>query len=87
VPSASEHAEDPDLPPAVGPGPDNPMGDDALYLGWKGCAVHGTDKPYRVGRRDSQGCIRLYPEDIEVLCRAATIGTPVTVADQPAAAG
>jgi L,D-transpeptidase ErfK/SrfK len=87
VPTKSEHAEDPDLPPAVGPGPDNPMGDYALYLGWKGYAIHGTNKPYSIGRRDSHGCIRLYPEDIEWLYREATIGTPVTVVNQPAKAG
>jgi L,D-transpeptidase ErfK/SrfK len=87
VPTKSEHAEDPDLPPAVGPGPDNPMGDYALYLGWKGYAIHGTNKPYSIGRRDSHGCIRLYPEDIEWLYRETATGTPVTVVNQPAKAG
>lgn len=87
VPTKSEHAEDPELPLSVGPGPDNPMGDFALYLGWKGYAVHGTNKPYSIGRRDSHGCIRLYPEDIEWLYREVAIGTPVTVVDQSAKAG
>ncbi|MGO8919085.1 MAG: L,D-transpeptidase family protein [Stellaceae bacterium] len=87
VPTASEHAEDPDLPPAIGPGPDNPMGDYALYLGWKGYAVHGTNKPYSIGRRDSHGCIRLYPEDIDWLYRTVAVGVPVTVVDQPAKVG
>ncbi len=87
VPTKSEHEEDPDLPASIGPGPDNPMGEYALYLGWKGYAVHGTNKPYSIGRRDSHGCIRLYPEDIAWLFRAAAIGTPVTVVNQPAKVG
>lgn len=87
IPTKSEHEEDPDLPPVVPPGPDNPMGDYALYLGWKGYAIHGTDKPYSIGRRDSHGCIRMYPEDIEKLFRIVGIGTPVTVVNQPSKAG
>ena len=87
VPTKSEHEEDPELPQSVGPGPDNPMGEYALYLGWKGYAVHGTNKSYSIGRRDSHGCIRLYPEDIEWLYRSVAIGTPVTIVDQPIKVG
>jgi L,D-transpeptidase ErfK/SrfK len=87
IPTKSEHEEDPELPQSIGPGPDNPMGDHALYLGWSGYAIHGTNKPYSVGRRDSHGCIRLYPADIEWLFRAVSIGTPVTVVNQPAKVG
>jgi L,D-transpeptidase ErfK/SrfK len=87
IPTKSEHEEDPDLPPSIGPGRDNPMGEYALYLGWSGYAIHGTNKPDSVGRRDSHGCIRLYPEDIERLYREAGIGTSVTVVNQPAKAG
>ncbi len=82
-PPPSIRAEDPDLPESVPPGPNNPMGDYALYLGWKGYAVHGTNKPWGVGRRVSHGCIRLYPEDIARLFPQVTVGTPVTVVDQP----
>jgi L,D-transpeptidase ErfK/SrfK len=87
IPTASEHAEDPELPQSIGPGPDNPMGEYALYLGWKGYAVHGTNKPYSIGRRDSHGCVRLYPEDIAWLFREVAVGTPVTVVNQPAKVG
>jgi L,D-transpeptidase ErfK/SrfK len=87
IPTASEHAEDPDLPASIGPGPDNPMGDYALYLGWKGYAIHGTNRVYSIGRRDSHGCIRLYPQDIAWLYRVVTVGTPVTVVDQQAKVG
>jgi L,D-transpeptidase ErfK/SrfK len=87
VPTASEHAEDPDLPSVVPPGPDNPMGQYALYLGWREYAIHGTNRVYSIGRRDSHGCIRLYPEDIERLFKLVKIGTPVTVVDQLAKIG
>jgi L,D-transpeptidase ErfK/SrfK len=87
IPTKSEHEENPDLPAVVPPGPDNPMGDYALYLGWQGYAIHGTDRPYSIGRRDSHGCIRLYPEDIEKLFHLVAVGTPVAVVDQPAKAG
>jgi len=87
IPTASEHAEDPTLPTMVAPGPDNPMGDYALYLAWKGYAIHGTNKPYSIGRRDSHGCIRMYPEDILTLFKLVGPGTPVTIVDQQAKTG
>jgi L,D-transpeptidase ErfK/SrfK len=72
----------PELPAMVPAGPDNPLGDYALRLGWPSYLIHGTNKPYGVGRNVSHGCIRLYPEDIETLFREVKIGTPVRVADQ-----
>ncbi|MCE9650088.1 MAG: L,D-transpeptidase family protein [Parvibaculum sp.] len=87
IPTASEHAENPDLPAQVPPGPDNPMGEFALYLGWPGYAIHGTNKPYSIGRRDSHGCIRLYPQDIDTLFKNVPEGTPVTVVNEPVKAG
>ncbi len=79
--------EDPELPKAIGPGPDNPLGRHAIYLGWPSYLFHGTNKPSGVGRRASHGCIRMYPEDIEQLFGAIAIGTPVTVVDQAAKIG
>ena len=86
VPPPSIRAEQPDLPIAIGPGPDNPLGAYALRLGWKNYLIHGTNKPDGVGRNVSHGCIHLYPEDIEKLFNSVELGTPVRVVDQPAAA-
>jgi L,D-transpeptidase ErfK/SrfK len=72
-----------DLPAVVGPGPDNPLGRHAFYLGWPTYLIHGTNKPYGVGLRSSHGCIRLYPEDIAVLFETVPIGTKVRVVNQP----
>ena len=86
IPPASIHAENPDLPDRVGPGPDNPLGDFALRLGWTNYLIHGTNKPDGVGRNVSHGCIHLYPEDIEALFKMIPVGTPVRAIDQPIAA-
>lgn len=70
-------------PKIVPPGPDNPLGAYALYLGWPTYAIHGTDDWRGVGRRNSRGCIRMYPDDVEHLFREVPIGTKVTVVNQP----
>ena len=67
----------------IPPGPNNPLGDYALDLGWTGYVIHGTNRPYGVGRRVSHGCVRLYPEDIEKLFSLVRVGTPVAFVDQP----
>jgi L,D-transpeptidase ErfK/SrfK len=82
-PTAPALREDPDLPAYVAPGPDNPMGIFAVYLGWPHYAIHDTPIPDSVGRRSSDGCIRLYREDAEELYPLVEPGTPVRVVDQP----
>lgn len=71
------------LPGIVPPGPDNPLGAYALRLGMSSYLIHGTNKPYGIGRRASHGCVRLYPEDIEMLFQRVTVSTPVWIIDQP----
>ena len=82
-PPKSARAEDPTLGPEVAPGPDNPLGSHALYLGWPAYLIHGTNEPFGIGRRVSRGCVRLYPEDIAPLYRDTPLGTPVRVIDRP----
>jgi L,D-transpeptidase ErfK/SrfK len=79
-----EHRADGDnLPAVVGPGPDNPLGNRALYLGWPEYLIHGTNKPVGVGMRVSHGCMHLYPEDILQIYDLVAIGTKVRVVNQP----
>jgi L,D-transpeptidase ErfK/SrfK len=66
----------------VPPGPDNPLGEYALYLGWPTYLIHGTNLPYGVGRRVSRGCIRMYPEGVARLYPQVAPGTRVTAVDQ-----
>ena len=82
-PTPRMRAEDPKLPEVVPPGPDNPLGTRAMYLGWPQYLIHGTHKPLGVGRRVSSGCVRMYPEDVEYLFEQVAVGTKVTVVDQP----
>lgn len=71
------------LPAAVSPGPDNPLGDFALYLSRQPYLIHGTNKPYSIGWRASNGCIRLYPENIAQLFPAIPVREPVLIVNQP----
>ncbi len=82
-PPPSVKAEDPTLPDVVPPGPENPMGEYALYLSRGLYAIHGTNKIYSVGRRTTHGCIRLYPEDIKFLFENVPIGTLVKIVYEP----
>jgi L,D-transpeptidase ErfK/SrfK len=81
-PTANTRKDRPELPAQIGPGPDNPLGDRALYFGWPTYLMHGTNKPFGVGRRVSRGCIRLYPEVSRHLYDTVPIGTKVRVVNQ-----
>jgi L,D-transpeptidase ErfK/SrfK len=79
--------EKPELPDVVPPGPDNPLGTHALRLSSGFVLIHGTNRPWGVGRRVSHGCIRLYPEDIPKLFSLVSTGTKVMIVQQPVKAG
>jgi L,D-transpeptidase ErfK/SrfK len=86
-PPASIRKEEPDLPAMVPPGPDNPLGTHALRLSKGSILIHGTDKPFGVGRKASHGCLRLYPEDIPILYDRVPVGTQVTIVREPLKVG
>lgn len=81
---AADHRKKGDpLPASVPPGPLNPLGEYALYLSKAGYLVHGTNKPASIGLRATNGCIRLYPEDIKRLFDTTPVKTPVQIVNQP----
>jgi L,D-transpeptidase ErfK/SrfK len=86
-PGPTARRDDPSLPAAVPPGPENRLGAYALYLGWPSYLIHGTNEPRGVGRHSSRGCIRLYPQDIEELFAIAPIGAKVRVVHEPVKLG
>ena len=86
-PPRSVRKERPELPPRVPPGPDNPLGTHAMRLSSPHILIHGTNRPFGVGRRVSHGCIRLYPEDIVRLYGLAPVGTKVMVVREPVKVG
>ncbi len=75
------------LPSVVPAGPDNPLGKFVLKLDMPGYLIHGTNQPYGVGMRVSHGCVRLYPENIELLYSMVEIGEPVRIINKPYLAG
>jgi len=81
---AKDHRKKGDpLPAAVLPGPQNPLGEYALYLSKSSYLIHGTNKPASIGLRATNGCIRLYPEDVKKLYENTPVKTPVSIVNQP----
>jgi L,D-transpeptidase ErfK/SrfK len=81
---AKDHLKKGDpLPAAVLPGPQNPLGEYALYLSKSSYLIHGTNKPASIGLRATNGCIRLYPEDVKKLYENTPVKTPVSIVNQP----
>ena len=76
-PTANMLERDPTLPSYVGPGPQNPLGTHALYLGWQYYRIHGNNDQRKIGRRSSNGCIGLYNEHIEELYHLVDTGCQV----------
>ncbi|KMV34246.1 L,D-transpeptidase [Franconibacter pulveris] len=70
------------LPAMVPPGPENPMGRYAIYIG-RLYAIHGTNARFGIGLRVSQGCIRLRDADIKYLFDNVPVGTRVQIIDRP----
>lgn len=87
TPPPSIRKENSALPVTIPPGPDNPLGGYWIGLSEHGLGIHGTRKPYGVGRRVSHGCMRMYAEDIEDLYHRVRDGTPVRIINQPVKLG
>ncbi|MFV9509681.1 L,D-transpeptidase [Tepidibacillus sp. LV47] len=62
----------------------NPLGTRWLGLNVPGTGgykygIHGTNNPVSIGFHVSQGCIRMYNQDVEWLFRHIPLGTSVTI--------
>jgi lipoprotein-anchoring transpeptidase ErfK/SrfK len=79
TPTPSMRARNPRLPNYMAPGPRNPLGVRALYLGWTAYRIHGTNAPASIGNAVSNGCIRMLNEDVVDLFERVHIGAPVMV--------
>jgi L,D-transpeptidase ErfK/SrfK len=71
----------------VPPGPDNPLGAFRIRLDFDLYAIHGTNDAWSVGRLTTHGCVRLYPEDIEVVYGMVDRGFPGEFVYQPVKVG
>lgn len=66
-------------PKYVAPGPRNPLGPRAMYLGWSEYRIHGTNAPGSVGGAASSGCFRMLNADAIDLFERVAVGAPVFV--------
>lgn len=78
TPTASMKERNPELR-YMPPGPDNPLGTHAMYLGWPAYLIHGTHDTRKIGRRSSDGCIGLYNSSIEELFAITPVGAQVRI--------
>lgn len=54
-----------------------------LSVPWGIFGIHGTNKPWSIGRYESHGCIRMFNRDVEQLSRMVAVGTPVHIIGDP----
>ncbi|MGQ9779661.1 MAG: L,D-transpeptidase family protein [Bacillota bacterium] len=54
-----------------------------LDVPWGIYGIHGTNKPWTIGGYESQGCIRMFNEDVERLAAMVEVGTPVHIIGDP----
>jgi lipoprotein-anchoring transpeptidase ErfK/SrfK len=78
-PTPRMRRENPGLPKYVGPGPRNPLGLRAMYLGWSEYRIHGTNAPGSIGSAVSSGCFRMHNADAIDLFDRVHVGAPVIV--------
>jgi lipoprotein-anchoring transpeptidase ErfK/SrfK len=81
-PTPSMRRRNRSLPAYVPPGPRNPLGIRAIYLGWSLYRIHGTNAPRSIGQAASSGCFRMLNEDVAHLYERVHIGSPVIVVDE-----
>ena len=67
----------------VPPGPLNPLGDFWIGTDLRHTGIHSTIIPMSIGRTLSHGCVRLYPEDIEVLFPLTEVGMTGEIIYEP----
>ncbi|PFN08571.1 MULTISPECIES: L,D-transpeptidase [Bacillus cereus group] len=62
-----------------GGAPNNPLGTRWLGLNEKEYAIHGTNREGTIGRRESNGCIRMHDRDIQWLYERVSLQTKVII--------
>jgi L,D-transpeptidase ErfK/SrfK len=75
------------LPRVMPPGPDNPLGPYAIYMGIPTYLIHSTIFPESVGKRASFGCIRMFESDIKDFFPSIKGGIPVVIVNSPVKVG
>jgi len=65
------------------PGPENPLGKYIMKFSDSSYGIHGTHMPWGVGRLISHGCIRCYPEHINLIYPQVALNTKVELVYEP----
>ena len=71
------------LPAAVPPGPDNPLGKYWIGLSVDSVGIHGTNAPSSIFRAVTHGCIRVHPDNIEMVFNAVRPRMAGVIAYEP----
>jgi L,D-transpeptidase ErfK/SrfK len=71
------------LPRVMPSGPDNPLGEYAIYMTIPTYLMHSTPYVESIGTRASFGCIRMYPTDIQGFFPTVAVGTPIIIINKP----
>ena len=61
--------------------PKNVLGTRWMGISSPGYGIHGTTQPETVGKKSSQGCIRMLNKDVEELYDLVPVGTPVVITE------
>ncbi len=77
-PAILRHADKSDSKEIVPPGPNNPVGVVWIDLSKEHYGIHGTPEPDKIGKTESNGCIRLTNWDAARLSLMVKPGTPAT---------
>lgn len=59
--------------------PGGPYGTRWLGLSRRGYGIHGTNDPSSIGKAASNGCVRMFNEDVEALFSIVPVGTVVRI--------
>lgn len=76
TPTLLKNVKDSKKTQLIPPGPNNPVGVVWIDLSKEHYGIHGTDEPQRIGRAESNGCIRLTNWDAARLALMVKAGTP-----------
>ncbi len=68
-------------------GPENPLGDRWVGLGFPGYGIHSTTSPNSIGLSASHGCMRMRPNDVHVFFDLVRVGMPVYLIYEPIVIG
>ncbi len=63
----------------IPPGPNNPVGTTWIDLSKEHYGIHGTPKPSKIGKTESNGCIRMTNWSVAALADVVKPGVPVTM--------